>query len=358
VGDVALAHDYLNQFGGGERVAVELTKIWPDAPLYTSLYRPHSTFDHFRGVDVRTSWIDRLPVDRRFRALLPLMPSAIRSLGELDVDLLVASSSGWAHGIRTAPRAFRVVYCHNPARWIYEADGYLPRPLARAAARPLLSRLRAWDQRQARTADLYIANSSNVQGKIKRTYGIEAPVVHPPADVERFTPRPPGDRLLVVSRLLPYKRVDLVVRAATRSGMALDVVGTGPELDALRALAGPSVTFHGRLDDGAVTELMESCRALCFPGVEDFGITPLEANAAGKPVVAYAAGGVLETMIEGRTATFFREPAAATLLDAIERLEDLDTSPEELAAHAGRFSPAAFAENLLGTIERHRSPGR
>lgn len=353
-GSVALAHDYLNQRGGAERVVLELAKVFPGAPIYTTLYRPDSTFDGFRAHDIRTGWIDRLPVDERFRALLPLYPSAIRSLGTLDHDLVISSSTGWAHAVRTAPGTLHVVYCHAPARWLYRAEGYHDRSLGRIALTPVRAALTRWDKNAARRPDAYVVNSENVRRRVRAAYGFDSTVVHPPVDVDRFTPRPRGERFLVVARLLAYKRIDLVVAAATRAGLPLDVVGTGPALDDLRALAGPTVAFHGRLPDAEVTALMESCAALCFPGEEDFGITPVEALAAGKPVVAYAAGGALETLERGVTATFFDRPDVDAAEAAMRAVLALDTDPAALAASARRFSGAAFADGIRAAVARAR----
>jgi glycosyltransferase involved in cell wall biosynthesis len=347
--DVIVTHDYLNQRGGAERVVLEMASIWPQAPLFTSLFRPDSTFPEFGSLDVRTSFLDRLPVDRRFRTLFPLYPAAFGSLGPLDADIVVSSSSGWAHGVRTVAKAFHAVYCHTPARWLYGSDHIASARQARVLE-PFMGVFRRWDRAAARRADLYIANSEQVRGRIKREYGLDSVVVHPPVDVDRFRPSPRGERLLVVSRLLPYKRVDLVVDAAKQSGIGLDVVGTGPALDDLRRRGGPSVRFHGRLPDRDVTALMQSCLAFCLPGREDFGITAVEANAAGKPVVALAAGGALETLEDSVTASFFHTQRPDDVLDAIRRCEDIDDDPAGIARHARRFSNAAFAERLTQVL--------
>jgi len=348
---VALAHDYLNQRGGAERVALEMAHIWPEATMHTSLYRPESTFPGFAETPIRTSFLDRMPVDRGFRNLFPLYPAAFQQLGPVGGDMVVSSSSGWAHMLRTQPGTFHAVYCHTPARWLYGESYMGTASWKQRAISPALRTLRRQDWTAARRADLYIANSHTTRARIKAAYGIEAPVVSPPVDVERFTPRPRGERLLVVSRLLPYKRVDLVVDACTQAGLELDVVGDGPCIDDLRARAGRSVTFHGRLDDAAVTELMETCSAFCLPGIEDFGITPVEAHAAGKPVIAFGEGGALETVEEGFDGTFFRVPTTAAFLNAHARLEQLHTSPEDIAQAAQRFSREAFRGLLLATIE-------
>jgi glycosyltransferase involved in cell wall biosynthesis len=351
LGFVALVHDYLNQNGGAERVVLEMAAMWPQAPIYTSLYRPGSTLAGFGEYEVVTSPLNRLPVDRGFRGLLPFYPAAFAAFGTLAHDVVISSSSGWAHSVRTLPETFHAVYCYTPARWLYGAE-HLRDSRREQALKPVIGALRRWDRMAARRPDLYIAISTEVRRRIRRRYGVEAPVVYPPVDVERFHPRPRGERLLVVSRLLPYKRVDAIVDAATRAGIGLDVVGTGPALDDLRRRAGGTVTFHGRVADADVTELMEGCRALCLAANEDFGISPVEANAAGKPVVAFAAGGALETLEDGTTGSFFRRHDPDDVLEAIRRCDAIDTPAAVIAASAQRFSRAAFRSGLLGVLER------
>ena len=355
LGSIAIVHDYLNQRGGAERVVLEMASMFKGAPIYTSLYRPASTFPEFRSHDVRTSPLIPYGVDRGFRNLFPLYPAAFHTLGVLEHDTVISSSSGWAHSARPMDGAFHAVYCHTPARWLYGYE-YLGSSRRLAALRPVLGGLRQWDRRAAQRADLYVANSQEVRRRIHSQYGIDAPVVYPPVDVDRFAPRERGERLLIVSRLLPYKRVDVVVRAAARAGLGLDVVGTGPSLKELRRWAGPSIEFHGRLSDADVTRLMESCRALCLPGHEDFGITAVEAQAAGKPVVAFAAGGALETIEEGTTGTFFRRREPEDVLAAIWRADAIETPPAAIALAARRFSRAAFRTALAGILtERVRA---
>lgn len=352
---VAVVHDYLNQRGGAERVALEIARLWPQAPIYTSLYRPDSTFPEFAEREVLTTVLSRLRTDRGFRKLFPLYPAAFRGLGTLRQDLVVSSSSGWAHGVRTGGETTHVVYCHTPARWLYGEEHLGERSASQRIVAPLLGAMRRWDRAAARRADCYIANSENVRERIRTNYGIEADVVYPPVDIERFTPRPRGERLLVVSRLLPYKRVDLAIEAANRARLPLDVIGSGPSYKQLAAIAGPTVRFDRRLPDAAITELMESCRALLLPGDEDFGITPVEAMAAGKPVVAFGRGGALETLEDGVSAAMFNEPTADSLLAALRRVDAIETSPETLAEHARHFSREAFREGLLAAVERARA---
>lgn len=352
-GRVTIVHDYLNQRGGAEQVVLELSAIWPQAPIYTSLYRPGSTFREFAERDVRTSFLDRLPVDRGFRNLFPLYPAAFRSFGRIDADVVLASSSGWAHLARATPAALHVVYCYTPARWLYRHD-YLGAGRSRSARealiRPAGAILRHVDRSAALRGSLYVAISAAVRRRIRDIYGLDAPIVYPPVDTERLTPRPRGERLLVISRLLPYKRVNLVVRAATQLGIGLDVVGDGPALAGLRGIAGPGVVFHGAAPNSEVIKLLETCRAVCVAGEEDFGIVAVEAQAAGKPVVAYGRGGALETVQHGLTGVLFDDQTEASVAAAILAADALDTPPEVIAGHARRFGRAAFRRSLLAAI--------
>jgi glycosyltransferase involved in cell wall biosynthesis len=351
---VAIIHDYLNQRGGAERVVLELSEMWPKAPIYTSLYRAQSTFPGFERHEVRATVLDRLPVDRGFRNLFPLYPAAFRMLGEIDADVVLASSSGWAHMARVKPTALHVVYCYTPARWLYR-DEHLKiqdtRSLRQTIVGPALGPFRRVDRKAALRADLYVAISANVQRRIQTAYGIDAALVPPPVDIDRFRPTPRGERLLVISRLLPYKHVELVVRAASRLGMGLDVVGDGPLLPTLREIAGPSVTLHGGLSDDTVVELMQGCSAVCVAAEEDFGLVAVEAQAAGKPVVAYGRGGSLETVEEGLTGTFFHERTEESVIAALSAADALDATPEAIALRAQRFSPAAFHARLARVLE-------
>jgi glycosyltransferase involved in cell wall biosynthesis len=349
LGRVAIVHDYLNQRGGAEKVVLELSNIWPQAPIYTSLYRPDSTFDGFRGRDIRTSFLDRIPVDRGFRNLFPLYPAAFWSFGEIDADVVLASSSGWAHMARAVEGAVHAVYCHTPARWLY-GEEYLGRDRRAALLSCFAGSFRQLDRRAARRADVYIANCEGIRRRIADTYERDATVVWPPVDVERFTPHPRGERLLVISRLLPYKHVDLVVSAAKQLGLGLDIVGDGPLLDELRRDAGPGVAFHGAASEETVARLLEGCLVACVAGEEDFGMVAVEAQAAGKPVVAYSRGGARETIVDGVTGALFEAQTVADVAAAIAACERIETSPEEIARMAGRFSRDAFRDGIIRTI--------
>jgi glycosyltransferase involved in cell wall biosynthesis len=351
---VAIVHDYLNQRGGAERVVLELSDMWPSAPIYTSLYRAGSTFPEFQNRDVRPTLLHHLPVDRGFRNLFPLYPAAFRMLGQIDADVVLASSSGWAHMARTNPHALHAVYCYTPARWLYGAE-YMKRrnggARRHALLRAALGAFRRVDRRSAWRADLYMAISEHVRRRIRNVYGIDAALVPPPVDVERFRPTPRGERLLVVSRLLPYKHVGLLIRAATRAGIGLDVVGDGPLLSSLREAAGPNVTFHGGVEERVLVELMEGCRAVCVAAEEDFGLVAVEAQAAGKPVIAFGRGGSLETVDDGVTGILFRDHNEESVIAAFAACDRLHTAPEQIAQRARRFSRAVFRTRLAHVLQ-------
>ena len=349
LGRVAIVHDYLNQRGGAEKVVLELSNMWPQAPIYTSLYRPDSTFEEFRGRDIRTSFLDRIPVDQGFRNLFPLYPAAFWSFGEIDADVVIASSSGWAHMARVVESAVHGVYCYTPARWLYR-DEHLGRDRRAALLSYVASSFRRLDRRAARRADLYIATCENVRRLIADTYQRDATVVRPPVDVERFTPQPRGERLLVISRLLPYKHVDLVVSAAKQLGLGLDVVGDGPLLDELRRDAGPHARFHGAASEATVASLLEACSMVCVAGEEDFGLVAIEAQTAGKPVVAYGRGGARETIVDGVTGVLFAEQKVSAVAAAITACERIETSPKQIAQCASRFGRGAFREGITNAI--------
>lgn len=355
---VALVHDYLTQRGGAERVLLSLHRLFPEAPVHTAIYDADGTFPEYRDVDVHQTPLGLLPgAGRLVRALLPLYPAAFRTIVLRGYDLVLSQSTGWAHAVR--PRgAHHVVYCHTPPRWLWRTETYLDeKGGAPKALQPvlngLLAALRRWDRHAAARPHLYIANSQNVAARIKAVYGRDAPIVHPPVDVDRLarlvgpTPPPPGDHWLVVARLLPYKRVDLAVEAARLRGERLVVVGDGPATEGLDA---PHVDWRRGTPDAELAGLLASCRGLLVPGEEDFGLMPLEANAAGRPVVAYAAGGALETVVDGTTGILFRPQTAEALADAMGRAAATAFDRDALLAHARRFDEPAFHARMLETI--------
>lgn len=350
---VALVHDYLTQAGGAERVVLHMARAFPGAPIYTSLYEPSTTFAEYAGYDVRTSPLNRVKAFRKeHRLALPVLAPAF-SRWEVEADVVLASSSGWAHGIRT--RAPKVVYCHAPARWLYQTDAYVGGHTARRlAATALRAPLLRWDRRAARTATRYLANSSVVRDRIRAAYGIDACLLFPPPGLAPSGPSTPLDGvepgfLLVVSRLLPYKNVDVAI-AALRPGQRLVVVGGGPEEAALRAKAPKSVTFVRRADDATLRWLYANASALVAPSFEDFGLTPLEAAGAGTPTVALRAGGYLDTIREGETGVFFDAVTPDAVARAVAEAAGRDWDRGVLTSHAEAFGPDRFAEGLHAAV--------
>lgn len=348
---VALAHDYLTQRGGAERVALEMTRAFPGAPLYTSLFHLDQTYPEFAEVDVRPSPLQHVSHFRsHHRRALPLLAPTFSSM-RIDADVVIVSSSGWAHGVRTdAPK---IVYCHNPARWLYQRDEYLTNKTARSAARPLLAALRSWDQRAASGASSYLANSAVVAGRIERAYGIEAAVLHPPGGlVEGPQQRPIGiadEFVLTVCRLLDYKNVDAVVEGvAGVDGPQLVVVGSGPDGPAIRRrAAGTDTVFLEGISDAELRWLYQHCTALVSASHEDFGLTPVEAAGFGRPSVVLAKAGFLETVIAGETGVFFDEPIAVEIAAAVQTCLSTQWDAAYIMAHAKAFGPEAFRVALV-----------
>jgi glycosyltransferase involved in cell wall biosynthesis len=287
---------------------------------------------------------------------LPLFPSAFRSFARAlrAFDLIIADSSAWAHGVVVRDDATLVCYCHSPARFLYRDQGYLGPahlpPIAKQLTPPLFAGLRRIDSRNAARVDRYLANSRNVQRRIRAIYGRDSTVVYPPVDVDRYapTPRPRDPELwfLVVSRLVPHKRVDLTIDACTRLGVPLNIIGDGRSLDSLRRRAGPTVRFLGRVPDGVAIDHLQRCRALILPAAEDFGMTAVEAQAAGRPVIAFGEGGALESVIPGQTGLFFAHQTPDSLIAAIRTFETGTWLPELAIANAARFDRRRFLEQI------------
>lgn len=355
---VALIHEWLTTLGGSERVVWAFHRMFPEAPVFTTVHRQDLLPAEFAGLDVRPSFLQRLPgATRHYQKLLPLMPLAFEQFDLSGYDLVLSSSHACAKGVVTRPETVHVCYTHTPMRYAW--DLYHPyqatvHPLLRPLSAALLSYLRQWDVLAANRVDHFVANSQEVARRINKHYRRRAQVVPPPIDVERFTPAPSaqvGDHLLVVSRLVPYKRVDLAVEAANRTGMRLRVVGDGPLYSELKAMARPNVEFVGHLSDREVADEMARCRALVFGAFEDFGLVPLEVQASGRPVVAYGAGGALETVIDGLTGVFFDEQTVDSLVHALGRLERTDLQPSVIRRHAESFGFDSFAERMRALID-------
>jgi glycosyltransferase involved in cell wall biosynthesis len=357
---VAIVHDYLNQYGGAERVLEALHLLYPEAPVYTSIYDPPAMPDHYRQWDIRTSWMQRLPGWRKhFRRYFLLYPSAFESFDLSAYDLIVSSSSAYAKGIIPAPGATHVCYCHTPMRFAWRTRDYVAREQIRGiqgAILPLtLTYARLWDVLSAQRVDAFAANSREVAGRIARYYRRPATVIPPPVDLAPFDPCPPEPFYLAGGRLIPYKRVELAVAAFTRLGLPLKVFGDGRDRERLERMAGPNISFLGWVDDLTRRDLFRRCQAFIFPGEEDFGITPLEAMAGGRPVIAYAAGGALETVVEGVTGRFFREQSAAALAAAVAEARHDRYDPCLIRSHAEGFGMEVFLERMRTLIAESRA---
>ena len=350
---VALVHDRLDQNGGAERVLWALHELFPEAPILTAMWN-RRVVPQFQGCDVRTSWMQRLPgIEARPRAYAAVYPLAFAGLDLREYDLVISSSSSFAKGIRRAPGAQHVCYCHSPANFLWRPEAYFPNRISRSLSWPLRAWLRRWELWAMRQPDVYVANGRAVADRIEAYYGVRAEVVHPPIDERWFSfERSPSDFLLVVARLVEQKRVDIAIEAAQRLGRRLIVVGDGRQVDLKRRWSGPTVEFAGRVSEEELGRLYATARALVVPAEEDFGMAALEAQATGTPVVAYDAGGARETVIDGVTGVRFRPQSVEGLVSALSALESLDLDPERIRAHARRFSNEAFSEAIRGLLDR------
>jgi len=351
----ALVHDFLVDLRGAERVFEALCALFPDADVFAGVYHERGTHGRFAGRGVKTTALQRLSPDARtFRALLPLYPRAIERLDLGGYDLVVSSSSAWAHGVRPDPGAVHVCYCHNPFRYAWdERAGALENrdPLTRAALARVLDRWRVWDRQAAQRVDRYIANSEATRRRILRCFGRSSDVVYPPVDVGRFSPGPVGDHYVVLSELMRHKRFDLAVEAFNRLRVPLVVAGDGPDMRRLRRLAGPTIRFEGRVSDARAETLLSSARALVVPATEEFGIAAVEAQAAGRPVIGLRGGGLRETVVEGVTGAFFDTADPDALAEAVAGFDALAVDPAACVLNAARFEPARFTEGIRRVVD-------
>lgn len=347
---VALAHDFIRH-GGAERVLEQLHEIWPEAPIYTLLAEKHPAYADW---DVRSSWLQAWLPPSKYRWPLAYYPRLVERLRiREDVDIVVSSSVSWMKSLRAPPGVPHLCYIHRPMMFAYERQADFlatyPAPL-RPLLRRLAARIRAWDQATAGRPDLYVANSRYTAARVRELYHRDAEVVYPPVAVEPFLDAGrsirPGEAFLTVSRLESYKRVDVVVDACSRLGLPLQVAGRGPELERLRARAGPTVAFLGFVPAAELPALMAGCRAFLFSAEEDFGISPVEAMAAGRPVLALGAGGCRETVLPGVTGEHFPAQSADSLAEALRAFQPERYQPERIQAHAATFSESNFRQRM------------
>lgn len=367
---VALVHDWLNQMGGAENVLEELVALFPRAPVYTSMYAPDQMPDDYRRWTIQTSFMQRLPaVATHHQAYLPLYPLAFERMDLRGYDLVLSNKSGFCHGVQTrngnlngnhqTHHAIHVCYCLTPTRFLWLYDHYREREqiggALHAVLQPVLRLLRRWDWQAAQRVDHFVAISSTVQKRIETIYGRESVVIHPPVDTSYFAPAPTipvGDYYLIVSRLIPYKRIDLAVKAFNRlPNEKLLIVGDGRDRASLEAQALPNVQFLGRQADEQVLALLRGCKAFLFPGLEDFGIAPVEAMSVGRPVIAYKGGGALDTVLPGVTGELFAEQTGESLYKTLINFNPAAYDPAACRAQAEQFSVDQFRHKLLAFLQ-------
>jgi len=355
---IALVHDWLNQIGGAEDVLAALLDIWPESPVFTSIYDPDCMPAAINAAEIRTLWLDRLPgIHRHHQPFLPLYPLAWSGLRLRDHDVILSNKSGFCTALRHDEKTLHICYCLTPTRYLWQLEEYIERERLGAAwrhtLRPLIALLRRKDYAAAQRVHHFIAISSAVRQRIRDCYGRDSIVIYPPVDTQRFRPVPRhDDYLLTVARLVPYKRIDIAVQAATRLNLPLKVGGSGRDLDRLRAMAGPTVEFLGYVSDEQLPELMARCRAFLFPGHEDFGIAPVQAQAAGRPVIAYGAGGALDTVVPGLSGELVQEQSVVALTSALANLDGSRYDSQAIRMHALRFDTRVFRRKMRAFVDQ------
>lgn len=351
-----LSHDWLTGMRGGERVLELLCEAFPDAPLYTLIHNPSAIVSGINAHSIHTSFLQRVPgIFKRYRYFLPIYPLAVSRFRPEPADLLISTSHCVAKGLPRPPGARHLCYCFTPMRyaWTFYDEYFGDNPFKKAVLKPTLNALRNWDNENSARVDRFVAISHHVRKRIETFYGRSADVVYPPVDTDRCSPGASAGHEgydLIVSALVPYKRIDLAVAAYTASNAPLTIIGTGTEFEALRRQAGPSITFLGWQTDDEILAHYRRCRMLIFPGEEDFGIVPLEAQACGKPVVAFNRGGALETIVPGVSGVLFDEQTPAALQQAIDQCAARDWDPVVIRKNAERFSIPNFFDGMAQSV--------
>lgn len=355
---LAIVHDYLNQFGGAERVVAALHDIFPDAPVYTSVYDANRLPQIFTKLDIRVSFMQKLPfVFDLYRQYLFLYPFAFDAFDLSGYDVILSSSSAWAKGIRKTKEQLHICYCHSPMRFVWRYDDYIKKEAIPKFIKQLLpygfAPLKYWDVETAKSVDHFIANSNNVANRIRQTYGREAVVIHPPVDCSLFdVSLIDKDYFVIVSRLSAYKRLDIVIKAFNVLELPLKIIGKGPAYKSLKEISGPYIEFLDEVGDESLSKILGEARALIFPGEEDFGITPLESMACGRPVIAYRAGGSLESIIENETGIFFDKQTPEALIKALQKFQFMVFDKNKIRLHAKKFDKSVFIDKIRQYIEK------
>ena len=356
---VAIVHFWLVQMCGAENVLEALCEMFPQAEIFTHVYVPEAVSETIRKHKVHTTFIHKLPKAKKlYQSYLPLMPLALQQLDLREYDLVISSESGPAKGVVVAPTALHICYCHSPMRYVWDMyPDYLASAgrFKRLLMPPLIHYLRMWDYFTAGGVDQFVANSNYVASRIQRYYRRSSEVIAPPVDTDNFKPRDDvEDFYLIFGRLVPYKRPDLAVSAFNETGRKLIVIGEGELGASLKKQAKDNIVFMGRQSSEVVREYLAKCKALIFPGLEDFGIVPVEAIASGRPVIAYGRGGALDTVIDGETGVFFYQQTTESLNDAIKRFEQdyKNFDPATITKHANKFSKDQFKDKFMNLVNR------
>ncbi len=362
---VALVHDYLVQYGGAERVFEVFTEMFPQAHVYTLVHDPENMYGAFANTNVHTSFLQRIPFAKKHhRFFPPLMPMAAEDLDLSQYDLVISSSSSYAKGVLTGPNTLHICYCHTPMRYAWDDchryfSEFQYNKIVKALLPLAMNYIRMWDRLSADRVDVYVANSHNVKRRIRKYYQLDSEVVHPAVNVDRFKvlPDPQGDYYLALGRLLPYKHYDILIEAFRENGKQLRIVGAGPEEQRLKELAGDAhnIQFLGRLPDDEAQAMFMNCKAFLFPSEDDFGIVPVEAMSAGRPVIAFGRGGALETVVEGVTGTFFTEQTKESVKEAVDRFETQTYDAQTIRVHAEKFAKDRFIQEMQAIIDRELS---
>lgn len=355
---VALVHDFLTQYGGAEKVLEAFHEIWPQAPIFTLFHDPKMMKGYFKDCNIKVSPIQNLPFGvKKYRWYLPFMPSAIERFNLSDFDLVISDCSAYSKGVLTKPGTMHISYLHTPTRYLW-SDAYEYIDSLKGAEKvvskflaPILTRLRIWDQIAAQRPDYLIANSGFIAQRIKHYYKRESHVIYPPVEISKFSiANKIQDYYLIISRFRPYKRVDLAIKAFNKLRMPLKIIGTGED-KLLKKIAGPNIEFLGFVSDKEKAKYLSHCKAFIHPQEEDFGITPIEAMASGRPVIAYKKGGATETVIDGLTGKFFKNQTAEDLAEAVLKFNLNEVKPQKIREHAQKFSKEQFKKNIKDFVQ-------
>ncbi len=354
---LALIHDWLNQIGGAEDVLENFVEMYPQAPLYTSIYWRDAMPSHWQNWDIRTSFIDKLPFAyRKQQIYFPFYPSAFERFDFSDYEIVLSNKSGFCHGVITGPETLHICYCLTPTRYVWRYHQYAEQEnlghITRTVLSPFLTLMRVWDRLAADRVDHFIAISEEIRQRIDKIYGRQSVIIYPPVETSRFEPsNQTDDYYLFVGRLVPYRRLDILIEAFNKLGKPLYIAGSGRDRERLEGLANSNVKFLGFVPDSDLPDLLARCKAFMFPGEEDFGIAPIQAMAAGRPVIAYNAGGARETVVPG-TGVLFDEQTVASLMEAVDQFDPEAVSPAFIRRHAEKFDTEVFKEKLGSYIEQ------